>query len=448
MKKILLSLLATLPLYGKARPKAPRVKPWTIFVHMAARNDLYPFSKMNLKQMSEVGSNDFVNIVVQYDEPGKKGTQRLYIEHNNISVAYQDPQRLNSGDPQSVIDFITWGVPLYPAEHYALIFWDHGTSASVDPHIPRFYDTGELFLGSTTPSMFDIERVDTLNIPLFSPSSDRIEHKGICFDDLYRSYINNEGLVRLFDVLDEKVMRGKKWDIVAFDACLCADAAMIEITRDYADYLVASEDVEPGTGWNHRLVLTPFLDGTMSPQAFAAHIVNSYAYAYHFLTDEYTQSAVDLSRAGQLLDCLHQISQILVDCLRLQRGRTVRDALGISFHRKMCTCFDDPNFKDLSHAFANIAQNIRLFQFVDESQGAGLKDQLSQKLAQAQNLITGCVVANAVGKGFGQAKGISIYLPDARMHSSFAKTTFAAGNAKRRRDGNAWFQFVKAYLQP
>jgi hypothetical protein len=30
------------------------------------------------------------------------------------------------GDPQTVIDFVTWSKANYPADHYALIFWGHG----------------------------------------------------------------------------------------------------------------------------------------------------------------------------------------------------------------------------------------------------------------------------------------------------------------------------------
>src|SRR5258708_5485741 len=130
----------------KLSAKTNKKKPWTLFIFMAARNDLHPFSKMNLKQLSEVGSTDYLNIVVQLDEPGKKGTQRLYVERNNPVVVHQDQQKLNSGDPQSVIDFISWGAPLYPADNYALVFWDHATGGSVDPHLPRFFDSLELFV--------------------------------------------------------------------------------------------------------------------------------------------------------------------------------------------------------------------------------------------------------------------------------------------------------------
>jgi hypothetical protein len=433
---------------GKTSLKASKKKPWTVFIFMAARNDLHPFSKMNLKQMCEVGSTENLNIVVQLDEPGKKGTQRLYIERNNPLVVYQDAQKLNSGDPQSVIDFVSWGVPLFPADNYAIVFWDHATGGSIDPHMPRFFDPTELFIPGLAPSMYDVERSRGLSIPLFQNNQEPITHKGICFDDTYRSYINNEGLVRVFETIEERNILGKKWAVVAFDACLCADAAMIEIVRHHAQYMTASSDVEPGTGYNYRLVFMPFLENNLDPSAFATHIVNSYGYAYHFLTDEYTQSAIDLSKASEVVDSLHQISQILQECLLLQKGKSIKDAFGISCHRKVCISFDDPNFKDLAHLYCNILQNLRLFQFEDEARGEQLKELLTQKLTDGMQAISNAVIANAVGKGFAQAKGISIYCPEARMHSSFSKTSFAAGNDKKGRPGNAWFNFMKCYLQP
>ena len=32
------------------------------------------------------------------------------------------------GDPQTLVDFVSWGVKEFPAQHYALMLWDHGSS--------------------------------------------------------------------------------------------------------------------------------------------------------------------------------------------------------------------------------------------------------------------------------------------------------------------------------
>ena len=42
---------------------------------------------------------------------------------------------------------------------------------------------------------------------------------------------------------------GVKFDIIGFDACLMATLETALVARQYGDYLVASEAVEPGTGW-------------------------------------------------------------------------------------------------------------------------------------------------------------------------------------------------------
>src|ERR1700722_4247747 len=47
--------------------KALSPKDWTVIVYMSADNDLKIFSARNIKQLAQIGSNQFVNIVVQLD---------------------------------------------------------------------------------------------------------------------------------------------------------------------------------------------------------------------------------------------------------------------------------------------------------------------------------------------------------------------------------------------
>ena len=42
---------------------------------------------------------------------------------------------------------------------------------------------------------------------------------------------------------------GVKFDIIGFDACLMATLETALVAEQYGDYLIASEAVEPGTGW-------------------------------------------------------------------------------------------------------------------------------------------------------------------------------------------------------
>ncbi len=426
----------------QAQTKSMPKKAWTFGVYMAARNDLHPFSKINMRQMLEVGSSDYLNIVVNWDEPGKKGIQRFYVEKNSPEIAFQDPKaQSNSGDPQNLVDFCTWMINTYPADNYALIMWDHGLGGSIDPFMPRYIETAELFGYGSMPSMYDVSKgIENLTEADF----ENMPNRAVCFDDAYKSYINNQGLAYALATIDQQVLHGKKWGVIGFDACLCADLGMVDIVMDYAEYMVASEDVEPGTGANYRLMLTPLSKGPMDSRSFAAHMAQSYEQAYYYLSSDYTQSALDMQVAPLVEQNLHEISLLLIESLEAQKGRTVRDAIAVSC--KTCTAFDDPNYKDLGHLYSNLLQNLRLFQFNDDATGQALKNTLAQKLTDGLLLIDQAVVSNNVGKNYKQARGISIYCPVARIHSSFPKTTFALGNEQR--PGNAWLPFIRAYLQP
>jgi hypothetical protein len=432
---LLLGTLTTLANETGYETRSQVKKDWSFFVYIAARNDLHPFSKTNIRQMLEVGSNNNINIVVQLEEPGKKGTQRLYIEKNKITMAYHDQQRANSGDPENLVKFCEWGVKTFPAEHYAIVLWDHGTGSSIDPYLSRSLDPLELF--SVNPM---INRPNAyLHLPdLEEEQKGESGHRGICFDDTYKSYINNQGLLYAFKAMNERFMHGKKWGIVGCDACLMADLATCSILKPYAEYLVASEDVEPGTGWNYRLVLSPFQNQSLDPETFAAHIATSYAQAYQSFITDYTMSAIRLESMDLLEQAVQEVSLLLLECLRIQKDRSVKEALKLSCNRRLCTSFDEPSYKDLHHLCHNILRNLELFRFVDASQGEWLRNSLKEKLGQTMALIKHSVANNAVGRAWPNAQGISIYMPETRMHSSFPRTSFALNNA--------WYPFLKQFL--
>jgi len=96
---------------------------------------------MNRMELS--GSTSEVNIVLQADDyaiwGGDQGTfggtRRYHIQHDeninelanytlNEDVWYLEEQ--NMGNPQTLVDFVTWATSNYPAEHYLLMLFSHG----------------------------------------------------------------------------------------------------------------------------------------------------------------------------------------------------------------------------------------------------------------------------------------------------------------------------------
>src|SRR5215813_10933855 len=106
---------------------APK-KSWTFMVYMAGDNNLDPNALQDLREMKRVGSTAAVNVVAQLDRASGHASQRYYLRKGGkVSAdAVASLGKVNTGDPKKLVDFITWGVKGYPADHYALILWNHG----------------------------------------------------------------------------------------------------------------------------------------------------------------------------------------------------------------------------------------------------------------------------------------------------------------------------------
>ncbi len=414
---------------------------WVVFIYIAARNDLYPYSRRNIREILSVGSNSRIKIIIDYHEIGKKGTQRFFMEKGNAKLVHVDPNIIDSGNPESLIDFIRWGVQHYQGTKYALILWDHGTSSCLDPHMSRSIETSELFESHLLSDL--MEGVSAPGFPDFiTEEPSYYPKKGSCFDDVHRSYFNSHGFMYALQVIRDEILH-KMWDVIGLDECLMADVGTAAITQDYAVYQVSSAQAEPGWGWRYDLILQPFLEANLTPEEFAKHIVKSYDKAYHasIHTPDYTLSAFKLSEYSRLERNIDEVAEIAIQCLVHQKGRAVKDALRLSYNKRLCISYDEPTLKCLGSIWANILKNMSLFQFNDEHIGTKLKHKLTSKINEGQSIIKDFVIASCAGRAVSQASGITIYAPETRIHSSFMKTKFA-------KKGNRWCDLIKLLLIP
>src|SRR5678815_5372311 len=120
-----------------AAPAAPQAR-WTIMVYMSGDNNLEDFIVKDIElELGLAGSNANIQIVALADRgPGydtSRGnwqTTKLYHVTQGIvadaASAVADWGERNFGDPQTLIDLVTWAKTNYPADHYALYFWGHG----------------------------------------------------------------------------------------------------------------------------------------------------------------------------------------------------------------------------------------------------------------------------------------------------------------------------------
>ena len=256
-------------------------KPWTFIVYAAADNNLRDFASRNMKQMSVIGSNQHVNLLVHLDIrlTGNKKTTRRYLMQKNESIQLEIPNEkipMDSGDPQSLISACRWAVNEFPAEHYALVLWNHGTGI-IDPYGKRSLNTNNLLLFNPTLNQFELDRtvgfldlIEALNT----------DPKGICLDDTTGNSLTNQKLEFALNEITTKLLGGQKLDIIAFDACLMSMLEIAEITKKFAHFQVSSQEVEPGPGWKYDEALSPFAKGQVNANHLAMHIVDAFARAY------------------------------------------------------------------------------------------------------------------------------------------------------------------------
>ena len=370
-------------------------KPLTFLVFMAADNDLHYFAWKNIKQMELIGSNENVNIVVQLNTPGHLSPTKRYIVKKGRRILVQDPdsptQKLNSGNPYTLIDFVEWAACHYPADEYALILWNHGSGA-MDPSFAKTINPCELF------------------------------------DETFKSYISNQDFEFAMHEICTKVLRGNKLGIVAFDACLMSMIEISTICKKYAKFMVGSQEVEYGTGWNYELVLRPFTQKVLSSQQLAEHIVHSYEQAYHKIINDYTQSALNLAMSDALEDNINKVSQLIIEALSDTNHHHTINILKKCKSTQYCTCFDEPSYIDLGHFYKNLLQHINYIKLQDQHREAQLQESLKNHLNQGLSILSSFVIANKTGSKLKKAHGISIYFPEHAMSQSYLRSSFALSN--------------------
>ncbi|MBQ7171271.1 MAG: peptidase C11 [Clostridia bacterium] len=241
-------------------------------------------------------------------------------------------------DPENLTDFIRYCSKYYPASRNVLIFWDHGG-------------------GSVTGYGYDEKR--------------------------------GSSSMTLPKINDALAKAGVKFDFIGFDACLMATMETALVCDRYADYLIASEEVEPGTGWYYTNWLTALSKNPAIPTVTLAKQ----------LADDFVSASCQASSG----------SQVTLSCLDLaELHGTVPDAFR-SFASSTNALITGDEYRKVSDARAGVRQfsaknRINQIDLVDLCDRIGTEE--AKTLAKA---LRSCVKYNATTMS--RAYGVSIYFP-------------------------------------
>ena len=145
--------------------------------------------------------------------------ERWYITSEPLT-RLKNAGKVSMTDPKTLTDFIEYSADNFPANRYVLILWDHGGGSEAG----FGYDENYPNSGSLSPD-------------LLAKALGDVDVKG-----------NNI-----------------KFDFIGFDACLMANVETAIALEPYADYLVASEETEPGEGWFHTNWINMLENNTSTP---------------------------------------------------------------------------------------------------------------------------------------------------------------------------------------
>ena len=328
------------PIVGEP-PPLPRQ--WTFMVYLAGDNNLEGYGREDLEEMKQIGSTDQVAIVAQYDRMKDGGTRRYLLRQGTPLESDEigdDLGETNTGDPAELVRFLSWAASEYPAERYAMVLWNHGTGWKEDDLYHGLSEVRPSRAGAAVPtkSLWRALR-KARRPPLWVSSLGAILSRGIGYDDSSSDFLDN---AELQHAIRCGMLGGgiDKLSIVGFDACLMSMVEVAYQIKDSCDYLVASQETEPGDGWPYAKILAPLVaDPTMGPEALSTIIVEAYMASYA-ASDQVTQSALDLSRVDEVVSAIDALCTFVLeyyDECELIIGRASRRA----------QLYSDKDYKDL-----------------------------------------------------------------------------------------------------
>jgi len=370
-------------------PAAPEmdtkaVKEWTIMVFVNGKNNLEPYALYDMNEMEMIGSSDQVNVVTEVgrirgysSSDGDWQTARRYLvkkdnDKNKItSPIVQELGKVDMGDYKHLVDFANWAKTNYPAKKYMLVVWNHGAGW--------------------------IKNARAIGVD-----------KGISYDDETGNHITTPQLGMAMKAIG-------KVDVYGSDACLMQMPEVNYEIKDYADYIVGSEETEPGDGYTYNLLLGPLVaKPTMNGAQLGKLAVD--AYADNYGTQDHTQSLV-LGGAGQ-------------NGLILPINNFVAAAMAANEKPLIKTAMNGTQ----SYAYA---ENKDLWHFLS-LYAASSKDANVKSTAKAlQTYLTGTLILhNRVNSTYSNSKGLAIYMPN-YTNSAYAELAWAKASQ--------WDEFIGWY---
>ena len=306
----------------------------------------------DLSEMAKAKLSDKLNIIVMTGGcTGWKttaisnSTNQVYkIANGGIVRLESDFGNASMTDPATLTKFIKYCKTNYPANRNELIFWDHGGgSLSGYGYDQRFPASGGMTLAKINTALKNADM---------------------------------------------------KFDFIGFDTCLMATTENALMLTSYADYLIASEETEPGAGWYYTDWLTKFAANTsMSMLDIGKNIIDDFT---NFCASKYQSAKTTLS---------------IVDLAELQN--TVPKLLS-DFSKTTTALIKSDSFSQVSDARSSTREYSS--NKIDQVDLVNLADNIGTPEGKALSAaVLSAVKYNRTSASMTNSYGLSIYFPYSKL---------------------------------
>ncbi len=232
----------------------------TVMVYMCG-SDLESRSGMATKDLQEMANATLSNKVRLLVYTGgasrwqnnvvSSSTNQIYeVKNGQFSRVVDNDGNRAMSDPATLTRFIKYASTNYEANRYQLIFWDHGG-------------------GSVS---------------------------GFGYDEKHQRPAMN-----LAEIDSALTNANVKFDFIGFDACLMATVENAQMLSKHADYLIGSEETEPGTGWYYTNWLTRLSTNSSTTTLNIGKMIADDYMSHNKGNYNTTLSIVDLSELSKTL---------------------------------------------------------------------------------------------------------------------------------------------------
>jgi hypothetical protein len=280
-----------------------------------------------------------------YNEVVNPNANQIWLVENNDLTMLETMEPKNMGESATLSEFITYAQTNYPADHKALVMWNHGAGSVIGFGVDEIFNYDGLVLSEMTDA--------------FASSYD-----------------------------------GQPFEMIGFDACLMASVEMASVASPYARYMVASEEVEPGSGWDYGYFLEALGGDTGMTGAELGQVISDGYFARSQgsgMEGDLTCSVIDLSKIDEIEAMLGAYASSLDG--QLAQQQTV-EILAEARHNA-------DKYGEEPNATLNM---IDFYHFIQLQEGGPAAEQLMAAIKDA-------VVYERSGEQQPNSYGLSIYFP-------------------------------------